>query len=150
VWGAGRDGKAFYNALSPAGRAQVAAFADVDPGKIGQRYPQPVRRRKAAGGAAASPKRRRPAALGNVGGAGAEAGGDGAADAAAAEAEAGATAEAAEAEPASAPIVHLSAADASLPVVCCVSLETGGAALRENAARFFGAAVEGRNFIYFL
>jgi hypothetical protein len=50
----------------------------------------------------------------------------------------------------SAPIVHLSAADASLPVVCCVSLETGGAALRENAARFFGGKEERGELIYFL
>jgi len=170
IWGAGRDGKAFFNALSPAGRAQVAAFAEVDPGKIGQRYPQPLRRRKAgaagagagAAGAAASPKRRRPApeapeappALGSA--AAAPAADDGLADGnprgnAAKDAGAEGPADAdADAEAASAPIVHLSAADPALPVVCCVSLETGGAAVRENAARFFGAAVEGRTLIYFL
>jgi hypothetical protein len=39
IWSAGRDGKAFYNALSPAGRAQVLAFADIDPRKVGLTYP---------------------------------------------------------------------------------------------------------------
>ena len=50
----------------------------------------------------------------------------------------------------SAPILPLSGADPSLPVVCCVNLESGGAALRENAARFFGRLVEGRDLIYFV
>ena len=40
IWGAGRDGKAFYNALSPTGRSAVRAFLDIDPKKIGNRYPQ--------------------------------------------------------------------------------------------------------------
>ena len=42
------------------------------------------------------------------------------------------------------------AAEAALPVVCCVSLKTGGAALRENAARFFGGKEERGELIYFL
>lgn len=41
IWGAGRDGKAFYTALSPAGKARVAAFADIDPRKVGNCYPPP-------------------------------------------------------------------------------------------------------------
>ncbi len=60
IWGAGRDGKDFFNALSPAGRAKVAAFFDVDPGKVGQVYPPPERasgikraRGEKGGGAAA-------------------------------------------------------------------------------------------------
>lgn len=48
IWGAGRDGKAFYNALSPAGKARVIAFCDIDPKKIGQVYPLPVRPLKPA------------------------------------------------------------------------------------------------------
>ena len=42
IWGAGRDGKAFFNALSPTAQSRVSAFAEVDPRKIGQVYPQPV------------------------------------------------------------------------------------------------------------
>jgi hypothetical protein len=57
IWGAGRDGKAFYNALSPAGRAAVAAFAEVDANKVGEKYPAPLKgakkRARAAQGAAA-------------------------------------------------------------------------------------------------
>lgn len=62
IWGAGRDGKAFYNALSDEGKARVVAFADIDEKKIGQRYPPPPR-----GVPAAS------AAAGVAGGAGADA-----------------------------------------------------------------------------
>ena len=47
IWGAGRDGKAFYNALSPAGQAAVAAFAEVDDDKIGLFYPAPAKGAKA-------------------------------------------------------------------------------------------------------
>ena len=59
IWGAGRDGKAFYKALSPRGRAQCAGFLDLDPGKVGQCYPPPVgrgrkRAREGAGGEAAA------------------------------------------------------------------------------------------------
>jgi hypothetical protein len=43
IWGAGRDGKDFFKALSPAGRAAVAAWIDIDPGKVGQVYPPPER-----------------------------------------------------------------------------------------------------------
>jgi hypothetical protein len=42
IWGAGRDGKAFYGALSDAGKRRVAAFCDLDARKIGQRYPPPL------------------------------------------------------------------------------------------------------------
>jgi hypothetical protein len=54
IWGAGRDGKAFYNALSPAAQRRVAAFADIDPNKVGKQYPQVQRRGARAGGAVAS------------------------------------------------------------------------------------------------
>lgn len=43
IWGAGRDGKAFFNALSVAGKSQVDAFLDIDDSKIGQKYPPPPR-----------------------------------------------------------------------------------------------------------
>ena len=46
VWGAGRDGKAFYKALSPRGKALCGSFQDLDPGKIGQCYPPPVGQRR--------------------------------------------------------------------------------------------------------
>ena len=38
IWGAGRDGRAFFKSLSPAGRSRVAAFCDVDPKKLGTDY----------------------------------------------------------------------------------------------------------------
>lgn len=43
IWGAGRDGKAFFNALSPAARALLIGWIEVDPGKVGQVYPIPIR-----------------------------------------------------------------------------------------------------------
>jgi hypothetical protein len=49
IWGAGRDGKAFYNALSIEGRCKVKSFCDIDPKKIGQVYPIPVRVAKGSG-----------------------------------------------------------------------------------------------------
>eukprot|EP00962_Isochrysis_galbana_P044970 scaffold17574_cov39-Isochrysis_galbana.AAC.1 len=33
IWGAGRDGKQFLAALSPAARRRVTALADIDPRK---------------------------------------------------------------------------------------------------------------------
>ncbi|KAJ1620797.1 nucleotide-diphospho-sugar transferase [Pavlovales sp. CCMP2436] len=43
VWGAGRDGRQFVSALSPAARARVLALADIDPKKVPppQPFPQP-------------------------------------------------------------------------------------------------------------
>ena len=38
VWGAGRDGRDFFKALSPAARRRVVAFCDVDAAKIGTHY----------------------------------------------------------------------------------------------------------------
>mmetsp|Transcript_26839 Transcript_26839/g.61887 ORF Transcript_26839/g.61887 Transcript_26839/m.61887 type:complete len:625 (+) Transcript_26839:407-2281(+) len=38
VWGAGRDGRQFVSALSPAARARVLALADIDPKKVGSTY----------------------------------------------------------------------------------------------------------------
>ena len=38
IWGAGRDGRAFFKALSEASKRKVAAFCDVDPQKIGRDY----------------------------------------------------------------------------------------------------------------
>uniref|UniRef100_A0A7S2N8V8 Uncharacterized protein n=1 Tax=Haptolina brevifila TaxID=156173 RepID=A0A7S2N8V8_9EUKA len=38
IWGAGRDGRAFFKTLSPATRHRVAAFCDVDMKKIGTSY----------------------------------------------------------------------------------------------------------------
>jgi hypothetical protein len=38
IWGAGRDGKQFYKALSPAQRTRVTCFYDIDPRKIGKQY----------------------------------------------------------------------------------------------------------------
>jgi hypothetical protein len=34
IWGAGRDGKTFFNALTRPTRARVAAFCDIDPKKV--------------------------------------------------------------------------------------------------------------------
>ena len=38
IWGAGRDGRDFFKALSAVARAKVAAFCDVDAAKIGTVY----------------------------------------------------------------------------------------------------------------
>ena len=38
IWGVGRDGRAFFQALSEAGRSRVKAFCDVNPRKIGGEY----------------------------------------------------------------------------------------------------------------
>lgn len=46
IWGAGRDGKAFFKALSQKGRDRVTDFWDVDPKKIGVPYVDPVTKRK--------------------------------------------------------------------------------------------------------
>ena len=40
IWNAGRDGKLFYNSLSPLGQQQIVQFLDIDPQKIGYYYPQ--------------------------------------------------------------------------------------------------------------
>ena len=36
IWGAGRDGRDFFKALSPACKRKVTAFCDVDPKKLGE------------------------------------------------------------------------------------------------------------------
>ena len=46
IWGAGRDGKDFFNALSPKGRLRVRAFIDIDSKKVGNVYPPPARRKR--------------------------------------------------------------------------------------------------------
>ena len=38
IWGAGRDGKTFFNALASEYQGRVTAFCDVDPGKVGNVY----------------------------------------------------------------------------------------------------------------
>ena len=38
IWGAGRDGREFFKALSPASRRKVQAFCDVDARKVGTTY----------------------------------------------------------------------------------------------------------------
>lgn len=38
IWGAGRDGRELFKALSPAARRRVKAFCDIDPAKIGSTY----------------------------------------------------------------------------------------------------------------
>ncbi len=38
IWGAGRDGKAFFNTLSPEFQLRVAAFCDIDDSKVGTVY----------------------------------------------------------------------------------------------------------------
>ena len=133
IWGAGRDGKAFYNALSPAGRARVAAFFDVDARKIGNVYPVPVSEAKAR-------KRARAAAEGGDAGAGAGAG----AIASAGAGDSSAAPPPPPGRPATPPlpIVHFSAADArTRAVVVCVALDAGGDELRANV-RAASAAIE--------
>jgi hypothetical protein len=133
IWGAGRDGKAFYNALSPAGRARVAAFFDVDARKIGNVYPVPVSEAKAR-------KRARAAAEGGDAGAGAGAG----AIASAGAGDSSAAPPPPPGRPATPPlpIVHFSSADArTRAVVVCVALDAGGDELRANV-RAASAAIE--------
>ena len=38
IWGAGRDGRELFKALSPESRRKVAAFCDVDASKVGTPY----------------------------------------------------------------------------------------------------------------
>ena len=38
IWGAGRDGRDFFKALSARAKARVSAFCDVDPAKVGTTY----------------------------------------------------------------------------------------------------------------
>jgi hypothetical protein len=38
IWGAGRDGKTFFNALGADTRARVSHFLDIDPKKVGTTY----------------------------------------------------------------------------------------------------------------
>jgi len=131
IWSAGRDGKAFYKALSPAAAARVVCFLDVDERKIGQMYPMPQRRAAvvAAGGGPGESKRRR--------------------------VEGGAAAAPA---PAPRPIVHFLQAPAGRPIVCCVSHDSGGPQLQANVAALSaalasngaGALVDGANFVYFV
>lgn len=45
IWGAGRDGKAFFKALSPEGKSKVIGFWDVDANKIGKVYVDPDSKR---------------------------------------------------------------------------------------------------------
>jgi hypothetical protein len=52
IWGAGRDGKAFFKALSAQGQARVRNFCDIDAGKVGHAYPPPPGKRRRTDGAA--------------------------------------------------------------------------------------------------
>ena len=170
IWGAGRDGKEFYNALSPRGRACVVAFLEIDPKKIGQHYPQ-VARQQGAGRKAAHARLllggKRPRGEGEkeeggvlVGGSSEGAGGGACGGVAAASSTGGAAAEGTTASipacpycsgpaalPAPIPILHFSAAAGKAwPVACCVALSTGGDALRANVATLH--RTEGVDFWY--
>jgi len=140
IWGAGRDGKAFYNALSPSGKRLVRAFCDIDERKIGQQYPQvvtgkkrkmttvnPAIEKKVSGGEEEHEK----AAVGVASGE-----------------DLVISVNQSTSQHHSAPIIHLS--KACLPIVCCVNLESGGKELRDNAAKFFPGAREGVDLIYFV
>jgi hypothetical protein len=112
IWGAGRDGKEFFNALSPTGKERITHFLDVDPRKVGNFYPVPISDKKL--------KRRRT---------------EPEADSASATA-----ADAADAPPRSAslPIRHFSSVGSSTrAMIICVALDAGGDELRANV----GAAV---------
>lgn len=176
IWSAGRDGKAFYNALSPVGKAQVVAFCDLDPKKIGQVYPIPVKAPKqaqqklskpkphhntrellelaehgqgdAASASASSPAHKRPRQDGVAAGAASDA-----TDSNDVRPQATATvASALVPAVGPRPIIHFS--KAQLPIVCCVNLESGGDQLRANVASLAATAgcqaVEGENFIFFV
>lgn len=45
IWSAGRDGKKFFQTLSPSAKRKVVAFCDVDPKKIGNHYHDPLNNR---------------------------------------------------------------------------------------------------------
>jgi hypothetical protein len=166
VWGAGRDGKAFYNALSPAGQAQVLAFADIDPRKVGLAYPAgrvveggvggvgggvgggtgggglPTSKRaqKKLDRAAEKMKKRALPEEQDVGAAAAPGEKRARAIEGGGERTAGAAALPCPPPPAPRPgprpIVHISSA--AFPVVCCVSLEAGGDELVTNMGRIGG------------
>jgi len=123
IWGAGRDGKNFYNALSPAGQALVRAFCDVDPKKIGQVYPLPP---KGATGKRARAEAAASAGAGDVGGS-------------------GSAASTPSPRTRSVPIIHFSAGVP--PIVCCVSMRCGGDELVRNADKL--ALREGTDFWFF-
>ena len=142
IWGAGRDGKAFYNALSPAGKSLVTAFCDIDERKIGQRYPQvDVSKKRKISVITKTTSTEKKIFKGQ---------GEKEHHHKDDIAEEGTVLEsiACQAPSHSAPILHLS--QASLPIVCCVNLESGGKELRENAAKYFPGAIEGVNLFYFM
>jgi hypothetical protein len=120
IWGAGRDGKLFYNALSPHGKRLVTTFCDIDKRKIGQRYPQEFIRKK---------RKWKTESLDD-------------------DDDNEVLEENSSKDRHFAPIVHLS--KATLPVICCVNLESGGQELRSNAALYFPDAKEGIDLIYFI
>ena len=136
VWGAGRDGKAFFKALSPHGRALCAGFLDLDPGKIGQRYPPAVGRRQE--------RKRAREAEGEEGGRGG--------------AEGGATPP----QALSLPICHFTSlgegcgSECQVAVAVCVAMDSGGQELCDNVAaasaalvaRGGAALVEGVNLFF--
>ena len=110
IWGAGRDGKDFFKALSPLGRGAVAAWIDIDPGKVGQVYPPPER-------ASGKKRARGEGAAAGGGGGGGGGGGDGGKG------------------EAPRPIIHFSKAGAGVTnVAVCVAADdrTGGGELLAN------------------
>lgn len=137
IWGAGRDGKDFYNALSPFGRSRIDLFFDIDSNKIGNVYPIPVNEKRLI------KKKKR---LREEGGAGAGAevlkeaeasssatGSAITSTASTATSSATAEVEAVIATPRSLPIKHFSSANAATrAILVCVALDTGGEALRNN------------------
>lgn len=138
IWGAGRDGKAFYNALSPSGKLLVRAFCDIDERKIGQQYPQVVTGKKR--------KMTTVPAIEKKANGGEEEHEQAAVVVASGEDVVISVNQCTRQH--SAPIIHLS--KVRLPIVCCVNLESGGKDLRDNAARFFPGAREGVDLIYFV
>jgi hypothetical protein len=149
IWGAGRDGKAFYYALSAEARSRVVAFAEVDPRKIGQVWPQQAR---AAGGGRPRKRGREPPGGDAAAGRGAGEGGDGDAGGGGGggdgEPPPSAGASASPPPPRPVPIIHFSAAVP--PIVCLVCMQSGGDELRANVASVRPPLVEGDNFWYFV
>jgi hypothetical protein len=143
IWGAGRDGKSFFKGLSARGRACVALWIDIDPGKVGSVFPQHQRQQQQQPGGGVNKRQKllASAAPAPLPPQSARAGGSGSQAEAEAE-EAALRAWELQESSRPRPIVHFSAVPAELgTVVVCVALDTGGEQLRANIAAASAASV---------
>ena len=158
IWGAGRDGRNFYNDLAPRYRATVRAFCDVDANKIGRDYVTQYRVADEAAAAAAAANDDAPkagTAAADDGNAAADAAGAVGDDAAAASASqkkkrrkkkgAKGGGKKAKGPVVRVPVVHFR--DAAPPIVCCVAMGRTAGAFEANVASL--GLREGRDYFHF-